>query len=99
MTTQEAQTAQPEDSPMYYISFERLAQLRRSAIVLLASRRGPSCPSRLRPDHELMDPQESVDEIAQYSASEEDFIRSDMPLQEIVFRILLAHRNEPVSLR
>lgn len=86
-------------SPQYYISFERLTQLGRSPVHVLASRRGPSAPSRLKPDHELDNPQELVEEIAEYSAREADYIRSGMPLQEIVFRVLLAHRNEPIALR
>jgi hypothetical protein len=86
-------------SPHYFISFERLAQLGRSPVYVLASRRGPASPSRLKPDHELNNPAELVEEIAEYSAREPDYIRSGMPLQEIVFRILLAHRNEPTPLR
>lgn len=86
-------------SPQYFISFERLSQLGRSPVHVLASRRGPSSPSRLTPDHELNNPAELVEEIAEYSANEPDYIRSGMPLQEIVFRILLAHRNEPTPLR
>jgi hypothetical protein len=86
-------------SPQYYISFERLTQLGRSPVHVLASRRGLSAPSRVKPDHELDNPEELVEEIAEYSAKETDYIRSGMPLQEIVFRILLAHRNEPIPLR
>ena len=86
-------------SPQYFISFDRLTRLGRSPIYVLASRRGPAAPSRLKPDHELDNPAELVEEIAEYSANEPDYIRSGMPLQEIVFRILLAHRNEPTPLR
>lgn len=87
------------NSPQYYISFERLTQLGRSPIYVLASRRGPSAPSRVKPDNELDNPAELVEEIAEYSVKEPDYIRSGMPLQEIVFRILLARRNEPTPLR
>ena len=44
-------------------------------------------------------PAELVDEIAEYSVKDADYIRSGMPLQEIVFRILLGRRNEPTPLR
>jgi len=97
-------TPAPERSPrtdsstLYQISLERLAELKRSAVAMLAARRCASCPSRLRPDHELTDPQELIDEIAEYCADEEEFIRPDMPLQEILFRILVARRNQPMSL-
>ena len=89
---------QEEETPLYYISFDRLNILNRSAVTLLAARRTPMSPSMLREEHELNDPQELMDEIAQYCSDEEDFINSIMPIQEIVFRTLLARRNEPMSL-
>ena len=87
-----------EESPVYYISFDRIAELKRSAVTILAARRGASAPSRLKPDHELDDPQALVVEIAEYADSEDGFIQPDMPIQEIVFRILLSRKNEPTSL-
>ena len=87
------------NSPQYFISFERLTRLGRSPVHVLASRRGPSAPSRLKPDNELDNPTELVEEIAEYCVKEPDYIRSGMPLQEIVFRILLGRRNEPTPLR
>jgi hypothetical protein len=91
-------TSENSDSPVYYISFERLAELHRSAVAVLAARRGPSSPSRLKPDNELSDPQELVDEIAEHDAKDQDFIQPNMTIQEIVFRILLARRNQPTQL-
>jgi hypothetical protein len=87
------------NSPKYFISFERLTQLGRSPIHVLASRRGPSAPSRLKPDNELDNPEELVEEIAEFSVKEPDYIHSGLPLQEIVFRILLGRRNQPTSLQ
>ena len=84
------------DSPLYYISFERLVQLNRSAVAILSSRLGPS---NFTTDQELNDPQELVNEIAEHSDTEQGFIRPDMPIQEIVFRILLSRRNEPTPLQ
>ncbi len=95
---QSEETVQPEESRLYRISFERLAELKRSAVLLLAERRPPSCPSLQRPDQELSDPQELVDEIAQYCGDEEGFIHINMAIQEIVFRTLLTLRNRPTSL-
>lgn len=89
---------QEEETPLYCISFDRLDHLNRSAITLLAARRSPMAPSLLREDHELDNAQELLDEIARYSSDEEDFIDSNMPIQEIVFRTLLARGNEPMSL-
>ena len=84
-----------EESPVYYISFNRIAELKRSAITILAARRWPTGS---KPDPELDDPQALVAEIAEYAASEDGFIQPDMPIQEIVFRILLSRKNEPTSL-
>lgn len=89
---------QPGETPVYHISFERLAELKRSPVVLIAERRMPSCPSLQTPDHELSDPQALVDEIAQFCGEEEGFIHSNMSIQEIVFRTLLARHNEPAPL-
>ena len=95
---QSEETAQPEEARLYRISFERLAELKRSAVLLLAERRPPSCPSLQKPDQELSDPQELLDEIAQYSGDEEGFIHINMTIQEILFRTLLARRNQPTTL-
>ena len=92
------ETAQAEEAPLYSVSFERMAQLKRSAVTLVATRRVPSCPSLQTPDHELSDPKALVEEIAKYCVDDEGFIRNNMAIQEIVFRTLLAHRNEPMSL-
>ena len=91
--------AEQEETPLYYrISFDRLAELERDAVTLLAARRGPSSPSLVQADHELDDPQALLEEIAEFTAPEEDFIHSNLPVQEILFRTLLARRNEPMAL-
>ncbi len=92
------QEPEGEEPPKYYISLQRLEELRRSPVVLIASRRVPSCPSLSRPDSELADPQALINEIAQHYQDDEDFIRTDMPVMEMVFRILLSRKNEPISL-
>ena len=98
MTTPAAETSQEKtESYLYYISFSRLEELKRSPVAILADRRGPSCPSLLQPDHELNDPQQLLDEIADFCAGEQGYIRPDMPIQEIVFRILLTRRNQRMS--
>jgi hypothetical protein len=91
-------TQEDGESPAYYISFERLAELHRSPVAVLAARRGPSSPSRLKPDSELGDPQELVDDIAEHDAKDQDFIQPNMTIQEIIFRILLSRHNQPTQL-
>ena len=99
MITPEQETPQPP-KPLYQyqISFERLTQLKRSPVNVVADRRPASSPSRQKPDKELPDVKKIVDEIAKSSKGEENFIQTEMPIQEIVFRMLLARRNKPTLL-
>jgi hypothetical protein len=100
MTEPQVDTVEQTDEDYFYvISFDRLEELNRSALQLVAERRGPSYPSRDKPDHELTNVQALVDEIAEHYTEDEDFIRTDMPIQEIVFRVLLTRRNQPTPLR
>ena len=100
MTEPQVDTVEQTDEDYFYvISFERLEELNRSALQLVAERRGPSYPSRDKPDHELANVQALVDEIAEHYTEDEDCIRTDMPIQEIVFRVLLTRRNQPTPLR
>ena len=89
---------EPPEPPKYYVSFQRLEELDRSAVTLVAARRVESCPSMSKPMHELTDPQALITEISRHYKDDQDYIRSDMPLMEIVFRILLSRRNQPTSL-
>ncbi len=99
MTTAESKaTQEPKLAHHYQISFPRLAQLNRSALTLVAERRPAACPSLKKPDHELPDVSKLVSEIAKFSKNDEEFIRTEMPIQEIVFRILLRQRNRPTPL-
>lgn len=96
MTTRDPAEAQ---QPLaYQVGFERLTELKRSAVAMVAERRPQSCPSRRRQDHELTDAQELIEEIAEHWGSQDGYIRTEMPIQEIVFRVLLARRNEPTPL-
>ena len=97
MTTPELET--PAQPLSYRVSFVRLAELRRSPVAIMAPRRPSSCPSWQVPDHQLTDPQMLVDEIADHCAEEDGYIRTEMPVQEIVFRALLTRHNEPTLLR
>ena len=100
MTNQKTETPQQsEQSPLYQVSFERLTQLKRSAATLLAERRPASCPSLKKPGQKAPDPKKLVDEISKHWAGEEGYIRTEMPIQEIVFRVFLSRRNVPIPLR
>ena len=90
--------SQIEQSQYYHVDIDRIKQLKRSPIAIIAARRGPSCPSLLESNQESLDPGKIIAEIAKYSANEPDYIRNDMPIQEMVFRILLLRNNKPTSL-
>ena len=89
---------EPLEPPKYFVSFQRLEELNRSAVLLVASRRMESCPSMSKPVHELKDAKALITEISRHYKDDKDYIKTDMPLMEIVFRILLSRRNEPTSL-
>lgn len=92
--------APEEDAPgsgRYHISLERLAQLNRSAAHLIADRLTRACPSHGKSALGL-DPNSLIGEIQEFHADTGDFIRPDLPIQEILFRILLAQGNEPMRL-
>ena len=99
MTIPDPEIADDQLEPvLYYIDFERIEQLNRSAVAIVAARRGPSCPSLLQPENELTDPKKLVLEIAKFCADEPEFVRHDMPIQEMVFRMLLLRGNKPTLL-
>jgi len=99
MTTPEEETIEQSEAPsVYQISFDRISELKRSAVAMMADRRPPTSPSRKNPDTELPDAKKLVDEIASHCADDENFILTDMPIQEIVFRLLLTRRNSPTLL-
>ena len=98
----EDEAAEPEleeAMPFFSVGLERLEQLDRSAIHLIAGRLAPDSPFRPQSESGLTDPQALIDEIAEHHSDEPGFIRSEMPIQEIVFRTLLATGNKPMSLR
>ncbi len=92
-------SAGPGEIPAYHISLDRVTALGRSAVAVLAARRVPASPSFLKPDYELSDPEELLREIAEFGPQEQDYIRSEMPIQEIVFRTILTRGNQPIALR
>ncbi len=84
-------------SGRFQISLARLEQLNRSAVHLISGRLTPACPSWGKPVHEL-DPSDLIREIQEFHGDEDDYIRYDMPIKEIVFRTLLTQGNQPMPL-
>ena len=90
--------SQIEQLQYYHVNIDRIKQLNRSPIAIIAARRGPSCPSLLESNQDSLDPTKIMAEIAKYCADEPGYIRNDMPIQEMIFRILLLRNNKPTSL-
>ena len=82
----------------YQFSLERLEELNRSPIPLLLARLTTACPSFGKTPAEIAEPSDLVREIRTHCAGDSEFIQSPMPLQEIVFRMLLLRGGEPVPL-
>ena len=87
-----------KENPTFLISVDRLGDLERSPVHLVAGRLASTSPSKAKPINEMGDVKVLIREIAQNYKNDPDFIRSDMPVQEIVFRTLLARGNRPMSL-
>ena len=87
-----------KENPLFLISVDRLAKLERSPVHLVAGRLAVASPSKSKPIGELGEVKGLIREISQNYKNDTSFIRSDMPVQEIVFRTLLARNNRPMSL-
>lgn len=98
LAEQDEESSENLENLLYHVSFPRLDQLKRSAMLLVAERRVPTCPSYNTPAHELTDPQKVINEIADHYEDSDGFIQVEMPLKEIVFRTLLTRKNQATSL-
>ena len=87
-----------KENPLFLISVDRLAKLERSPVHLVAGRLAAASPSKSKPIGELGEVKALIREISQNHKNDSSFIRSDMPVQEIVFRTLLSRNNRPMSL-
>ena len=109
MTTQEPDAEEPaaeesaeeqpeKESPLFLISADRLKYLERSPVHLIAGRLTAESPSKSKSIAEMGNVKILIREISQNYKNDSNFIRPDMPMQEIVFRTLLARNNRPMSL-
>ncbi len=99
-----AQTSQQlqevNGSAKYQINFHRLVELKRSATFMLASRLDADTTANYGEKQGKMDLKKMMKEIAdRYGDDEKEFIQAELPIQEIVFRLLLVRGNEPISLQ
>ena len=99
LAAEESVEEQPEKkSPLFLISADRLKYLERSPVHLIAGRLTAESPSKSKTIAEMGNVKVLIREISQNYKNDSNFIRSDMPMQEIVFRTLLARNNRPMSL-
>lgn len=82
----------------YRFSLERLDELNRSPVPLLLARLNTACPSYGKTPADIANPADLVDEISSHCGGDDNFINPSMPLQEILFRTLLLHAGEPMTL-
>ena len=97
LETQETEIVE-EKVYLYKIEPSRLDQLNRSLAITLLSRRCPSCKAKIEGMSEPPPGEKQIKEMAKCCVKKENFIRPEMPLQEIVFRTILAKANKPVLL-
>ena len=86
------------DSLEYRVSLDRLAELNRSPVPLILARTTSSCPSYGSSPGESDDPAALIREIRANCGNDPDYIRQSMPLQEIVFRMLLLAEDQTMTL-
>ena len=99
LATEEPVEEPPEkENPLFLISVDRLKSLDRSAVHLVAGRLTAESPSKSKTIAEMGDVKALIREISQNYKNDSNYIRSDMPVQEIVFRTLLARNNRPMLL-
>ena len=95
---QQAVPSEEAPHPYYYIDPARCAEIDRSLELMLLSRRCRTCLSKEVDVARPPSVKEQIKHIVGCCAKDETFIRPEMPMQEIVFRMLLAGGNAPMSL-
>ena len=98
----ETQTAASSDErpefEKYFIDPAKAESSGRSLPVLVASRQCYMCQQGLADEVAIAsDPQDFIDQILGHCSQAPDFLLPDTPLKETIFRVLLAHGNEPMD--
>ena len=103
MTTSDELIAQepeatPEEEASYVIDPDRAREFQRSPRAIFLSRRCADCRERLADKWAELPELTQIKDIVECCSTKEDYIRPDMPMQEIIFREILAAGNKPVRL-
>ena len=89
--------AEPASGP-YFIDPGAAEASRRSLSVLIASRQCYMCQQGF--DEEQIvgsDPLLFTDQISAHCSGEQDYLLPDTPMKEAIFRVFLAHGNQPMD--
>ena len=83
----------------YFVDIQRAEAEDRALDGVLAARRCSACQNRLGKGSSQPSAANQIKQIGECCAKKEDFIKPGMPLQEIVFRVLLKGGNQPMALQ
>lgn len=86
-------------NPLYRIDPAQARRLGRSPEQLISSRLPAGSPSAAKPVRQLPNPAALIEEARRFHELDEEYIRPEMPIKEIVFRTLLARGNQPMGLQ
>lgn len=86
-------------NPLYRIDPAQARRLGRSPEQLISSRLPAGSPSAAKPARQLPNPAALIEEARRFHELDEEYIRPEMPIKEIVFRTLLARGNQPMGLQ
>ncbi|MYA62304.1 MAG: hypothetical protein F4X94_07000, partial [Dehalococcoidia bacterium] len=82
----------------YFIDPAKAESTGRSLPILLASRYRHVGQQGIEDEVAIdLDPQDIIDLIREHCSQTPDFLLPDTPLKETIFRVLLAHGNEPMD--
>ena len=82
----------------YFIDPAKAESSGRSLPILVASRQCYMCQQGSEDEVAIAsDPQDFIDQILGHCSQAPDFLLPDTPLKETIFRVLLAHGNEPMD--
>ncbi len=87
-------------SKAYYVIDPKMAEAQqRDMSTLLLSRRCPDCVDRVMNEKKPPTVRKQIRDMSRCCAQGDDFISPNLPLKEIVFRLLLKNSNKATSLR
>jgi hypothetical protein len=95
---QEPEEETPEEKPYYVVDPARAEELNRSLSTMLDGRRCPACKAKLEGGRtKTPTVEKQIKETADCFSKHGESIRPEMPMQEIIFRTIVARGNQPTS--